>query len=1062
MSSLDTATENSQPTRRDFLTLMGASLGLAGISGCTRWPEERLAPEAHRPDNRTPGESVYYTTAFELGGMGQGLLVKCVDGRPVKVEGNPLHPLNKGAADAIAQASVLELYDPDRSRGVIKRENGERVQSSWEEFARWARENIKGDGEGFCVLSEASCSPSLMDMRARLQKAMPKMQWFEYEPISDDNVREGLQIAFSASQGKRITPASDNDPTETNVPGRYVLELENADVIVSLGADLFGGGNPLAIKYARDFASRRRLDDQKSDNDDNSHSKMNRLYVIESLCTITGACADHRIAAHPNQVYNCTKHLLDSIFGITAVNASDEHGENQRYTSDKDFIDHIERIAADLKAHVGRSVVVAGAHMPDTVHAAVAAINQKLGNIEKTIRYYDVQTWRRQNTNWAGDLIQQVGKGQVKTLLILGGNPVYNGPEDFSFAKVLKSVPNSIHLALHEDETSQLCAWHLSRSHYLESWGDVRTYDGTISLAQPLVEPLFDGRSAIELLAMILDDKEATAGGGQYIVRRSIKSVLGDSFSEWTWKKTLADGLIEGTAWEAIKCQNLTPAKDAISQSLEYVIPRPGAINLDEYVFLQLFSDCKVYDGRFANNGWLQELPEPMSRLTWGNAALMSPQTAAKYGIQPDEIITLERPAVPSGTVVDAGSPVFENILVPAYLMPGMADNVVGLAWGYGRSCAGNIGNGVGANSYFPPARAKAGWFRGCHPAIKVFPTSQKAKLATVQDHHVLDAVGQRAIEQRIPEIVFEGTLAQYQKDNALGIKKTEEKSLFQEHKFDGRVDGRLEAREEKPWLPDHRFHKWGMVVDLSACTGCGACVVACQAENNIPIVGKEQVLLGREMHWIRIDRYFRGTDPIVAMHQPLLCMHCQNAPCESVCPVGATTHSQEGINMMTYNRCVGVRYCLNNCPYKVRRFNFFDYNRGNVGNLYEPNLLRVPILELLKMQKNPEATVRMRGVMEKCNYCIQRIEHARIAARREGDRPIRDGEIQTACQQTCPTGAIVFGDLNDPNSRVSKLAAQARAYGLLDDYLHTEPRTRYLAKVRNPAIELSRDVNDM
>jgi Fe-S-cluster-containing dehydrogenase component len=833
------------------------------------------------------------------------------------------------------------------------------------------------------------------------------------------------------------------------VPGRYVLELENADVIVSLGADLFGGGDPLAIKYARDFASRRRLDDKKSANTD-THTQMSRLYVIESLHTITGACADHRMAAHPIEILSSIKLIFDSIVVPLVENDSYEREEKRVDEHAGAFIGQIDRIAADLKAHAGRSVVIAGPDMPQVVHSAVAAINKKLGNIDKTIRYYADKRKYQSYTADLGDLCQQVGNGKVKTLLILGGNPVYNSPADFLIGDKLQQIPNRIHLALHEDETSQLCTWHLSRRHYLESWGDVRTYDGTISITQPLIEPLFDGRSAIELLATISNDKEAIAGGGQFIVRRSIESVIGDSFSDWAWKKALIDGFITGSAWNSIKAQDLPPAIDSLlSHSLKAEIPSPEEIQqINKYVFLQLFTDCKIFDGRFTNNGWLQELPDPMTRQTWGNAALMSPQTAAKFGIQPDEIVALEAYVVDSDEIVASFAREPEPIVVPVYILPGMADNIVGLACGYGRSHSGNIGNGVGVNAY--RLSSNEGKFRGYHPQVKMRPTGQKAKLATVQDHHVFDSVGKRAIQDRIPEIVIEGTLEKYRANPSLGAEKTAAKSLFQEHKFDGRVDGRNAEGANPLGLPDHHFHRWGLIVDLSACTGCGACVVACQAENNIPIVGKEQVLLGREMHWIRVDRYFREGDEPASVHQPVLCMHCQNAPCESVCPVGATTHSREGINMMTYNRCVGVRYCLNNCPYKVRRFNFFDYNRGQLTDLYTPNLARRPISELLRMQKNPDVTVRMRGVMEKCNYCVQRIEHARIVARREGDRPIRDGEIQTACQQSCPAQAITFGDLNDPDSRVSRLAAQARAYGLLDDYLHTEPRTRYLAKVRN------------
>jgi Fe-S-cluster-containing dehydrogenase component len=1026
------AADGAEPTRRDFLSLMGASLALAGVAGCTRWPEEKLAPEAHRAENRAPGESKYYATAFELGGMGQGVLVKCVDGRPVKVEGNPLHPLNRGAADAIAQASVLELYDPDRSRGVIRREGGKRVESSWEEFAKWARENIPADGEGFCVLGEATNSPSMLDMRSRLQQAMPRTQWFEYEPISNDNERKGINYTFpfTFDQDWTVDRPSYVDDRPSYVEKSHqiklfrlsnfscVLELSKADVVVSVDADIFGDGNPLAIKYARDFASRRKLDDRATArSDDKQPPEMNRLYVIESLHTITGACADYRYAADPSEIVTFVEGLFKAIKGDQTDGAIRTAFMN--------------RVVADLLAHAGRSVVIAGPRQSWQLHACVAAINHKLGNIGNAVQFYpEPESRQTPYRNTLDSLIELIQNGKVHTIAILGGNPVYNAPADFSFDEVLKKVPNRIRLAIYEDETSDSCTWHLSRKHYLESWGDARTYDGTISITHPLIEPLFDGRSAVELLAMILDDKEGLADSGEAIVRRAIKAAIGDSFSDWAWKKALADGIVEGSNWKSI------PINELLSRLLIDIPEVPHELGvIGRNASLLLYADSKVYDGRFANNGWLQELPDPMTRLTWGNAALMSPAMADELPVHNDDIVSLE---------VEGLKP----LLAPVLIVPGMADGVVGLALGYGRQFAGTIGDNVGANAYLLRSNFAMNLHSQCWIAVR--PTGQKAKLATVQDHHVFDALGKRAIQDRIPEIVVEGTLEKYRADQSLGIEKTAAKSLFQEHKFDGRVDGRDAEGANPLGLPDHRFHRWGLIVDLSACTGCGACVVACQAENNIPIVGKEQVLLGREMHWIRVDRYFRDGDEPASVHQPVLCMHCQNAPCESVCPVAATTHSQEGINMMTYNRCVGVRYCLNNCPYKVRRFNFFDYNRGQLTDLYTPNLARRPISELLRMQKNPDVTVRMRGVMEKCNYCVQRIEHARIVARREGDRPIRDGEIQTACQQSCPAQAITFGDLNDPASRVSRLAAQARAYGLLDGYLHTEPRTRYLAKVRN------------
>jgi molybdopterin-containing oxidoreductase family iron-sulfur binding subunit len=1030
---------------------MGASLGLAGLSGCIRWPEEKLAPYAHRPHNRLPGQPVSYATAMELGGMGQGLLAVSFDGRPIKIEGNPTHPLNQGAADAIAQASVLEVYDPDRSRGVVRREGDTHTASSWAEFVHWADGQFSGDGAGFCILSEASTSPSLLDMRQRLEKAMPKAQWFQYEPLSEDNVREGTRLAFGR-------------------PLRAVPELGLARVIVALDADLFGGASPLAIKLARDFAAGRRLNTGKGDSPIFVERKsgqspsaagegsggMNRLYVAESIHSITGACADHRRAMPPSAIVPLAARIAGELGVIPPPNppVQREGGRNDKDTA---FVDSLVK---DLKQNPGRSLVVAGPRQPAEVNALVAAINHKLGNIGKTIVYYeDPEPQRPTHVAGLRTLTEKMRAGQVQTLLILGGNPVYSAPADLGFAAALEKVPHSIHLALYDDETSQRCLWHLSRAHYLEAWGDVRTFEGTVSIVEPLIEPLFDGRSAIEVLAIILGDKTGLDGGGYEIVRRTTQALLGNSYTEWKWKQALFDGIIKDTAWKPAALgvdKGTVPFssnenRDSPPTAGDWsIFRREGAVlraddgrkhgpvpfspaegqspGTFEVVF---FSDGKVYDGRFANNGWLEELPEPMTRLTWDNAAVVSPQTAAELGAQRDELLALK-----SGEA---------ELLAPMFILPGMPDGVVALALGYGRKAAGRLGSGVGSNAYLLRTSDNLGWRSG----VGVTATGQKYPLATVQDHHIVDEVGRQAVRERIPELIREGTFQQYQHDPALGIRKAAAISIFDEHRFDGRVDGAAPEMN----VPRHDFHKWGLAVDLTVCTGCGACVVACQAENNVPIVGKEQVLHGREMHWLRVDRYFRETpDAAVAVHQPVLCMHCETAPCEEVCPVAATTHSQEGLNMMSYNRCIGTRYCSNNCPYKVRRFNFFDYNRGTLKDLYVPNLAREPISELLKMQKNPDVTVRMRGVMEKCTYCVQRIEHARITAKREGDRPIPDGQIQTACQQTCPTRALVFGDLNDPQSRVSKLLALPRTYGLLDEQLNTKPRTQYVAKVRNPA----------
>jgi molybdopterin-containing oxidoreductase family iron-sulfur binding subunit len=653
----------------------------------------------------------------------------------------------------------------------------------------------------------------------------------------------------------------------------------------------------------------------------------------------------------------------------------------------------------------------------------VAAINIELHNVGKAVNCFpDSQAKRPAYAEDIAALVKKMKAGAVDKLLILGGNPAYDAPADVDFAEGLKKVKESAHLALHDDETSLLCNWHLSQTHYLESWGDARTFDGTTSIVQPLIEPLFDGRSSIEVVSMLVDDKPQT---GHEIVRATAKTLVKGPLTEFRWKKLLADGVIDGTASKPVSIEKL-------AGKLPDKADTKSAPAKDEYELV--FYRDKIHGGRFANNGWLQELPDPMTRLTWDNAAVMSPKTAENMGAGQDELIELS-----------AGD---AKIEAPVYFMPGMAEGVIGIALGYGRTAAGHIGNGVGHNSYKLRTTTDSGW-----RMVKAKPTGSKYELATVQDHHIVDAVGMKAVKARVPELVKELPLVK-----AFAVEKDKPyKSIFDEHKF----SGTSAASGNQADVPAHDKHKWGMSIDLTSCTGCGACVTACQAENNIPIVGKEQVLHGREMHWIRVDRYFRGEpENAAAVHQPVPCMQCENAPCESVCPVAATTHSAEGLNMMTYNRCVGTRYCSNNCPYKVRRFNFFNYQIGTIHDEYVPALLRQPVTELMKMQKNPEVTVRGRGVMEKCTYCIQRIEATRIAAKREADRPIHDGEIQTACQQTCPAQAIVFGDLNQdgkdgrPASRVYELQQLGRTYGMLDANLNTKPRTQYIARLRNEAGE--------
>jgi molybdopterin-containing oxidoreductase family iron-sulfur binding subunit len=674
-----------------------------------------------------------------------------------------------------------------------------------------------------------------------------------------------------------------------------------------------------------------------------------------------------------------------------------------------------------------KAVFTAGPRQPAAIHAVVAALNSKIAS--EAVAYKNevgapptVGAWTP-GAQQLATLADKLAKGEYDTLLILGGNPVWNAPADVKFEAALANAKlKSIHLSTHADETSEKCTWHLPRAHYLEAWGDVQSLDGNVSIAQPLIAPMFNGKSVIELLAALGGIKKT----GLEIVRETHKS------DDWTWANYLKTGVVPGSD---IKPAVPNAAVAAVKEAFDKLPKTQKGIDISLYA-------GNFFDGRFSNNAWLAEMPEPMTRLTWDNACLMNPKTAKALGLLSDDVVEV---TAPGGA----------KVKLPVLIQPGIAEDTFALALGYGRGkVAGSISSaeqdaaelvGVNRNGYLFATLAEGLNATGL-TAVKA---DERYILCTVQDHNVIDSVGKNRMHHLVPELVVEGTLAEYQKAASLGVSKVVSLSMFNEFQYNG--------------------HKWGMAIDLTTCTGCSACVMACQAENNVPIVGKEQVGNGREMQWIRIDRYFKsgpwehhgaGSDEErinnpQAVHQPILCMHCEMAPCESVCPVAATTHSDEGLNMMTYNRCIGTRYCSNNCPYKVRRFNFFDYNAGTTKNLYKPNLLRDDLNEVVKMQKNPQVTVRTRGVMEKCTYCVQRIETTRITAKNEGNRAIADGEIQTACQQVCPTSAIVFGDLNNKDSKVSKLHAVARTYGLLDPELNTKPRTRYIAKLRNPVAGL-------
>jgi molybdopterin-containing oxidoreductase family iron-sulfur binding subunit len=961
-------------TRRQFLKVMGASLAMAGLTAC-RWPKEEIVPFAHRPEGRTPGVPEHFATSMELGGVALGMLVTSFDGRPIKAEGNELHPDSLGALTAIAQADVLQLYDPDRSRRLLLREKGQQFVKQWLDFETAAAELFAGDGSGVAVLAGASSSPTRSLVRNRFLDSHPNASWYEYDPISRDNEREGTRLVFGR-------------------PLRVHPKLDAVGVVACFDADpLFD--HPSSLRLAREFAAARHPETGAGA----------RLYVAEPCSTLTGVRADHRAAVPSRRVPTvlaCVAHYLVAEHHIELPAAAAGYaGEAGKDISDRER-EFAEMLAADLAKFQGGCAILVGPRQEPAVHALAAVLNQVLGSsIDYTA---DPDPDRSTHMVAIDRLAAEMASGSVQTLLVLGGNPVYDAPADLRFGDLLAKVPTSIHLSLYDDETSQRCTWHLPQAHGLESWGDGRAWDGTLTLRQPLIAPLYDGRSATEVLALA---SGAETTSGYELVRENLggRTRLAD-FEEF-WRQALHDGVVEESAWEIVSPRldpgRLAVAVDKLRALLD--LPPPSA----ERPEVILVPDPKVWDGRFANNGWLQELPDALTKVTWDNALLISPATARELGVTDGEIAAIE-----------AGVAAIE---APVFVLPGQARESVSLALGYGRTAAGQVGDGVGVNAYLLRTSASPHMVAGA----TIRGTGRRYSLATTQDHFAIDTLGFSERNRRVGALVREASLDSYLANP----------DVFHEH-------------EHHPPLvslwKDHEYEgeQWGMAIDLNTCIGCNACVVACQAENNIPVVGREQVLNQREMHWIRIDRYFK-TDPGIALEeldsadvvfQPMTCVHCENAPCEQVCPVAATQHTTDGLNAMVYNRCVGTRYCSNNCPFKVRRFNFFNYHKN--------------LADTTMMQFNPEVTVRARGVMEKCTFCTQRIEAVRIAARND-NRPIADGEIVPACAQTCPTKAITFGNLNDPDSAVAALREEKRSYATLAE-LNIRPRTHYLGRLQNRA----------
>jgi len=970
-------------SRRDFLRLMGASLALAGLNACRPSSvDKKIVPYVNQPETMVIGKPMFFATAFPMGGIGTGVLVESHEGRPTKIEGNPNHPASLGATDAFAQASILTLYDPDRSQVV---RNAGRI-STWSAFLTAVNDDLEAErvvgGGGLRILTETITSPALANQLRQLLARFPSAKWHQYEPVNRDNVHAGDRLAFG---------------TDVNT----IYRFENAEVIFSLDADFLFSG-PANVRYAREFAGKRRVRPGKIG--------MNRLYAIEATPSVTGSMADHRIALRPSEIPN-----------FAAASAA-KIGLSVQSTTDPQRSPWIDALVRDLQKHRGASVVIAGDQQPPAVHALAHAMNQALDNVGKTVIYTDpIEANPVDQMASLRELVKDMESGSVRILLMLGGNPVYTAPVDLGFAEQLAKVPLRVHSGLYEDETSAYCHWHIPETHYLESWSDIRAYDGTATILQPLIAPLYSGKSSHEILGAVA----GRAGETSYdIVRNYWKAqkIAGDF--EIAWRRALHDGVVSGTAFppKAVKLKvlaNVDAQSGSSTSASETRNPTPGSAkpetrNAQETgnsLEISFQPDPTLFDGRFANNGWLQELPKPLTKLTWDNAALVSPKTAQRLGLS----YQIGARGGEHGRVfADLVELRYEGrtLRAPAWIVPGHADECVTLHLGYGRTRAGKVGNGTGFNAYAIRTANAPSYGTG----VEIRKIGTQYTLACTQFHHSMEG----------RDLVRAATLEEYRQkpDFAQGGHRHEsEGSLYPGFKYEG--------------------YAWGMAIDVNACIGCNACVVACQAENNIAVVGKTEVTRGRELHWLRIDRYYKGSpENPETFHQPVPCMHCENAPCELVCPVGATSHSHEGLNDMVYNRCVGTRYCSNNCPYKVRRFNFFQY-----ADFETPSL---------KPLRNPDVTVRSRGVMEKCTYCVQRINVAKIEAEKE-NRPVRDGEIVTACQAACPTEAIFFGDINNRDSVVAKAKGDSLNYGLLTE-LNTKPRTTYLAKLKNPNPEIKSD----
>jgi len=1068
--------EGDEWSRRGFLKLMGASMALAGfgLTSCRR-PEAHLVPFTKSVEWAIPGKALYYATAMPRRTGAIPLVVTTHDGRPTKIDGNPLHPASGGATDTFAQASILDLYDPARSRRFVEKgvkdEKGRKVDSfeprdraAFEKYLGELRTKIAADGgAGLAFLVEEVHSPTRERLRAELLKKYPKMRWCVYDPLLTEAQSFATQLSFGEN-------------------ARLVPRFERADVVLALDSDFLDCGEG-DLAGVRAFSSRRRVGAAKD--------TMNRLYVVENRFTLTGAMADHRMRCPASQIPAFVRALAikiavetkDADLGATIATLTEPVGAMK---FDEQWLTEC---AKDLMSKPGASLVLAGAHQPVVVQLMAYAINSALKNVGSTLLVREFV--RAPRTNSILQLAGEINNGRIKQLFILGGDPVYNAPRGLTIDKdskvpvdwpeLQKTVPDVVRLGYYEDATSELSKWHVPATHYLETWGDALTSEGAYLAIQPMILPLFGGVSELELINGVLGGPKIE---GPELVQETFRATAPPGDFTTAWSGLLRDGFAAH-----IVLKDKTPTFNSnnaggVAHTLWSTAPAP-TLDAPEIVLTRSYS---VDDGRYINNGWLQELPDPVTKLTWDNAALVSPVMAKHLGINSGDLINI---AVTETSKDAQQQSIRRELVIAALVSPGHADNSISIALGYGRKKTGLVGEEAGFNAYLLRTSSNPHYIAVEGKTIEAIsvttgPTTKATPAATASATST--PLAESSPKPKSPPAVAMHTLGTYPLSITQDHWSIEGRGLVREAtiehyredpEFVKKIAGDDELPAKLPTLYSHppleAEQQWGMAVDLNVCTGCSACIIACQSENNIPVVGKLQVSHGRAMHWLRLDRYYASEKPFnqdrgeypenpEMVHEPMMCQHCENAPCETVCPVNATVHSEDGLNVMAYNRCIGTRYCANNCPFKVRRFNYFDYNQRPVGkkkvgplSVYQEYL--GPLTEkgapdVVKLQKNPNVTVRMRGVMEKCTYCVQRIEEAKISAHvRAGasaNTRIPTDSFTSACAQACPTDAIVFGDVKDPESRVSKMKMQDRNYRLLE-YLNVKTRTSYLARIRNP-----------